>query len=84
MDIKNIILSFIIGDSLGLSKLNNYEDNNIVIKDNKTLKYPNIYKNDVINYLNTYQKICLIFIKYKWIFGLKLCVKIKRVIQKVR
>ena len=37
MDIKNIILSFIIGDSLGLSKLNNYEDNNIVIKDNKTL-----------------------------------------------
>ena len=48
------------------------------------IKYPNIYKNESIKYLKTYQKICLIFIKHKWIFGLKVCVKAKKIIQKVR
>lgn len=37
MNIKKIIKSFIIGDSFGLSKLNNYDNNDILLNDNNVL-----------------------------------------------
>lgn len=54
MDIKKIIKSFIIGDSFGLSKLNNYDNNDILLNDNNVLNIEKgCYSFCTVNILST-------------------------------
>lgn len=54
MNIKKIIKSFIIGDSFGLSKLNNYDNNDILLNDNNVLNIEKgCYSFCTVNMLST-------------------------------
>lgn len=54
MNIKKIIKSFIIGDSFGLSKLNNYDNNDILLYDNNVLNIEKgCYSFCTVNMLST-------------------------------